>query len=384
MLAQDGCMATTITLDTLRELAAFRAERGCAISLFLNLDPTDAPTALDVATRVSSLLKDAQRHLPADLDHERREGVRADLERLERFLRSELDRDGASGYAVFADGLDEAWHTLPLIAPVADTARVGSEFHLAPLVPLLGRGEGALVVAVGRERGSLYRLQGGRLIQLADLSEEAPRRHDQGGWSQSRFQRGIDRLAHDHYRVIAEELARDFRTLGRPRIVGIASDDARAEFDAVLDADVAEAIVGWAQAEAHAGPARLEAAVAPLLERWQTEREIEVVERWREEIGRGARGTAGWEDTLEAASDARVELLLYREGANREAVCCPRCGRVQAVAANCPLDGEPMERRPDGLELAVRQTLAHGGALWAVVHRQDLEPVGGVGAILRF
>jgi peptide chain release factor subunit 1 len=377
-------MATTITLDTLRELAAFRAERGCAISLFLNLDPTDAPTALDVATRVSSLLKDAQRHLPADLDHERREGVRADFERLERFLRSELDRDGASGYAVFADGLDEAWHTLPLIAPVADTARVGREFHLAPLVPLLGRGEGALVVAVGRERGSLYRLQGGRLIQRADLSEEAPRRHDQGGWSQSRFQRGIDRLAHDHYRVIAEELARAFRALGRPRIVGVASDDARAEFDAAVDADVGEAIVGWAQAESHAGPAQLEAAVAPLLEGWQTEREIEVVERWREETGRGARGTAGWEDTLEAASDARVELLLYREGANREAVRCPRCGRVQAVAATCPLDGEPMERRHDGLELAVRQTLAHGGTLWAVLHRQDLEPVGGVGAILRF
>jgi hypothetical protein len=32
----------------------------------------------------------------------------------------------------------------------------------------------------------------------------------------------------------------------------------------------------------------------------------------------------------------------------------------------------------------VRLTLAHGGDVWAVEHRQDLEPVEGVGALLRF
>jgi hypothetical protein len=66
------------------------------------------------------------------------------------------------------------------------------------------------------------------------------------------------------------------------------------------------------------------------------------------------------------------------------AVRCPRCGRVQAEGDTCPLDGETLEASSQGLDLAVRQTLAHGGAVWAVRHRQDLEPVGGIGAILRF
>jgi hypothetical protein len=43
-----------------------------------------------------------------------------------------------------------------------------------------------------------------------------------------------------------------------------------------------------------------------------------------------------------------------------------------------------MERRDDGLDLAVHQTLAHGGTVWAVRQRQDLEPVEGIGALLRF
>ena len=46
-------MAETVTWDGLRELAEFRAESGCAISLYLNLDPSLSPTAGD-ATRISS------------------------------------------------------------------------------------------------------------------------------------------------------------------------------------------------------------------------------------------------------------------------------------------------------------------------------------------
>ncbi len=38
-------MAERVSWETLRRLASFRAQRGCAISLYLNLDPTIAATA---------------------------------------------------------------------------------------------------------------------------------------------------------------------------------------------------------------------------------------------------------------------------------------------------------------------------------------------------
>jgi hypothetical protein len=43
-----------------------------------------------------------------------------------------------------------------------------------------------------------------------------------------------------------------------------------------------------------------------------------------------------------------------------------------------------MEERQDGLDLAVHQTLAHGGTVLALSQRKDLEPVEGIGALLRF
>ena len=43
-----------------------------------------------------------------------------------------------------------------------------------------------------------------------------------------------------------------------------------------------------------------------------------------------------------------------------------------------------MEKRAEGLDLAVHRVLAHGGQVLALRHRRDLDPVGGIGALLRF
>ena len=40
--------------------------------------------------------------------------------------------------------------------------------------------------------------------------------------------------------------------------------------------------------------------------------------------------------------------------------------------------------RDDGLDLAVHQTVAHGGTVWAVTAHEDLGPVEGVAALLRY
>ena len=122
----------------------------------------------------------------------------------------------------------------------------------------------------------------------------------------------------------------------------------------------------------------------PVLEQWREHHETEVVERWKEEAGRNGRASSGWEQTLEAASDARVDCLLFQEGVEHAACVCPACGRVSVEGGRCPLDGTEMEKRDEGLDLAVHRVLAHGGQVLALRHRRDLDPVGGIGALLRF
>jgi peptide chain release factor subunit 1 len=380
-------VAASVTWDTLRQLAGFRAEKGCAISLYVDLDPSVSPTAADAATRVNSLLDEGAKSDGAsrgDLTHDQKQQLRADFDRIRDFFAEDFDRDGAHGFALFCAGLDNLWQPIPVSESVSDGVKVGRELHLSPLVPLVGRGEGAVVAMVTREQGRLYLLRGGRLDEVADLFEDLPRRHDQGGWSQARFQRHVDELARDHLKTVAEELDRQLRRLRFPQAVVICPDEMKSEFSDMLAGDARNAVVGWTTAEAHASAADLLEAALPVLEENRQRREADAVERWREEAGRNGRASSGWEQTLEAASDARVDCLLFDEGVNHPAAQCPACGRVSLNAGRCPLDGTQMEPKEDGLDLAVHQVLANGGNVLALRHSPDLQPVGGIGALLRY
>jgi peptide chain release factor subunit 1 len=377
-------VAGTVTWERLRELASFRAEKGCAISLFLNLDPSEVPTAADAQTRMNALLSAAEKADRSELTHDQRMGLKADFDRVASWFDNDFSREGVRGLAIFAAGVDNFWSTVSLPGPVADHVKVGREFYLAPLVPLVARADGTIVAVIGREQGQLFRLAAGRLQELADRFEEQPGQHDQGGWSQSRYQRHIDKLVQEHLKGVAEELDRSRKRMRAPKIVLVCPEEMRGEFTEELSKEARDALIGFAHAEAHARPAELLEAVTPILEEAQAKDERETIERWREEVGRNGRAASSWAQTLEAASDGRVEVLLFQEGADHEAFRCPACGRASLEGGSCPLDGTQLERHDAGLDLAVHQTLAHGGAVWVIRHHEDLAPVGGIGALLRY
>ncbi|TML15117.1 MAG: hypothetical protein E6G31_04130, partial [Actinobacteria bacterium] len=102
-------MAETVSWDGLRELAEFRAEKGCAISFYLDLDPRTAPTAGDAATRTNALLTDGERHAETNnrgLTHDQRVALKQDFARIREYFANEFQRNGAHGVAVFSAGMD--------------------------------------------------------------------------------------------------------------------------------------------------------------------------------------------------------------------------------------------------------------------------------------
>src|ERR687888_1804860 len=133
-------MAATVTWEGLRDLAVFRAEKGCAISFYLDLDPSVSPTAGAVDSRVNALLDEVVRSEMAtrgELTHEQKQGLRGDVGRLRAFFDEEFSREGSRGYAVFCGGLDNVWQSLALSERVPDLVKVGNGLYLAPLVPLV-------------------------------------------------------------------------------------------------------------------------------------------------------------------------------------------------------------------------------------------------------
>jgi peptide chain release factor subunit 1 len=376
-------MSITVTTSLLRDLAAFRAGNGCALSLYLNLDPSVSPTIPDVDAKFRALLNEAEK-LADDRAAERdcRVALRGDLERLRDWWDDDFDRDGVvHGLALFTSGADNFFLAVPLPAPIADAICLGDDLLVSPLVGRLGDVD-TMVAVVSREQGRIYRVRGGRLDEIVDESEEQPGQHDQGGWSQARYQRHIDHLVQQHLKTVGEAIERRSRGFRQLQLVVVAPEEMRTSFAARLSQEARDSIAGWASAEAHAGPAELLGVVAPVLAEAEARRAEDALARYQEEVGRGGRASAGWQDTLAAAADARVDILFFPEGANRELYQCPECRRAFVEDGTCPIDDLALVRKKDGVDIAIRHVLANGGQAMQV----GSGGLGGegIGALLRF
>jgi peptide chain release factor subunit 1 len=379
-------MATVVTEGLLRELAAFRAAGGCAISIYIDFDPSEVPTIPAEKTKFHARVDEAKKKADARARGRGRDcklALEADFERLRAWGDDEFDRDGARSLAVFASSADGLFRVVPLVEPVADGWEVGPELWIAPLAGQLGAGEGALVAVVSRERGTLFRLHDGRLEEIADETEEVPGQHDQGGWSQARYQRHIENIVLRHLKTVGEEIDKTVHNR-RPPLVMVAPEEMRGEIESTLSQETRESIIGWASAESHANEVELLAFVRPFLDEARAREDEATLERWLSERGRGGKAAAGWKQTLDAASDARIEVLLVAEGARHPAWSCPKCGRASADGGKCPLDDTKLEEREDAVDLAIHHTVLHGGTFTrfgagALNHDAD-----GIGAILRF
>jgi peptide chain release factor subunit 1 len=378
-------MATVVTEGLLRELAGFRAANGCAISIYVDFDPSEVPTVPAEKTKFHARVDEAKKlaHQRAqDRGRDCRFALEADFERIKAWGTDEFDRDGARSLAVFASSADDLFRIVPLIERVADGWEVGPELWIAPLAGQLGAGEGALVAVVSRERGLLYRLHEGRLQEIADDTTDVPGQHDQGGWSQARYQRHIENIVLRHLKTVGEEIDKTVHNR-RPHLIVVAPEELRSEIESALSHEARESIVGWATADAHASEVELLGVVHPLLDEVRAREDEAALERWEAARGRGERAAAGWKQTLEAANDGRVEVLLVGEGARHPAWSCPTCGRAWADGGKCPLDGTNLESRDDAVDLAIHHTVLHGGS-FVSLGAGALKDADGIGALLRY
>jgi hypothetical protein len=353
----------------LAELASFIAPgHAPATSLMLDLSADGE----DVASRVKTLLRTARlqaANVGGDLFqalvlHDR---ARLADQLLSRF--EELDLREARGLAAYAAG-GAYWRLLPLAAPLEDTVRLQPTLYLSPLVRLAAEAGGGVVAAVDRDGGRLYRPQAGTLVPIGELPAAEPAPPGSRGSEQ-------------RLREVADGLVQAVTATEAPWIA-VARSGAWKAIAPLLDRTAAKTLVEHIDSDPHRPVDELAERIAAPVAAADRKAELDGMDRWREEAGRGELAATGWDATLNAISDGRVEILWLAPGRRAAAYLCHRCGRLAAETGRCPTDAAPLRRYEDGTDQAVRSVYAQGGTVRPVRYSKDLDPVGGVGALLRF
>lgn len=359
--------------DTLRRLSTLETRGHPLLSVYLDLDATRFPTPASRDAELSALLSEAG----ADT---------ADADSIRELLRATPDLvRGARGLALFSSVDPGTLEAVALPVAVEPMSVVDVVPWLEPLAAMV-TSENWAVAVVSRRVARLFRGGPRSLVEFAGVEDDVHRRHAQGGWSQARFQRGIEEQVAQHVRRTAEWMLRAHRRHPFDHVVVVASDELWPEVEASLDPSLRERLAGHLALDLEHAPAEeIARAVAPVVDAAERERERELRARLDEALGTGGPAAAGLDEVLAMLEQQRVELLLLAEGASLTAALCPRCGRLSASeASNCPLDGEalaPVDATEHVVEIAARESVDV-----VVMHHEvaALRKRGSIAALLRW
>jgi hypothetical protein len=343
------------------------------------------------------------------------ESLTADMERLTTYLDEELD-PAAQGIVVIACQHQGVFEPVPLDVPVASGFTIGPIPSLRQLVRAADDYPPYAILAADQRDAFLWLMEGhtwDRGVQLEATGY--PRKQQQGGWSQRRYQSRADERVEAFARTIAEETRRAFEEVNAPvpyeYLVIAANEQMFTLLNAELHETIRERVLGQITLPIEANITELTAAAEPLVEEAERKREMEAVQAVRDGVGAGGKGVAGAVDTITALETGQVMTLVMNDDFSQPGwadYTLPLYG-VGSPPGEHPAGGDIANLMPTTVEdevvrLAlqlgaevqlVRSAVPVGAAEQEQIRDADeptprseaaraLDELGGIGAILRY
>jgi peptide chain release factor subunit 1 len=372
-----------IAKEQLRELARLRPEGHKVLSVYVNLDPSEFPTPRDRSVELQSLLDAVAGALRQDnLEHAQREELKADIERVRRYFTQEFDASGTRGVVIFSASGAGLFEVVRLPRPISSSVVIDDSPFIEPLTTLPGA-DGYCVLLINRQVARI--LVGGaeRMRELTSIVDDVHRWHDQGGWSQARYQRGIVKETRDHVKHAADELFRRFKAGTVQRLIIGTPDELRGEIEGHLHSYLRDRIAGWIDIDTRSSPDEVAKEATAVIERDEQERERQWLDRLQSELGRNARAVARLEETLNALNERRVEAILIQNGYRAPGWTTASADFLSTAPGSSPT-GEELQQRDDVIEPALESALEQAAEIVVVRHHPDLEALGSIAALLRY
>jgi peptide chain release factor subunit 1 len=373
---------TELDRPLLRKLAEWSSDGFPITSLYLSVDGRRFPRKADYEVRLDELLRSARTDAEA-MEREHKRSVEHDLERISSFIREGFERGSTRGLALFSSSGVGLWEELLLPRPVRDRAAVGAAVDVLPLEAMLETYDSMCTALVDYEKARVFLVELGRIEEQADVWDEVPGRHEQGGRAQMRMQRHVDDLRQKHLKHVAAVLFRLYRRRGFDHLVLAGSEEMLAD----LERDLHDYLRRRVRARMHLPiVASVETVLARSLaveEELERTRESEQVERLLS-MGRSGRAARGMRETLGALSDGRVGELLVSIDLSAPGWSCSACTRLSVDGGSCSACGADLEPSRDVVEETVARALRQGCRVETIVEEGAMDSLGGIGALLRF
>ena len=363
-----------------------RPERGRVLSVFLNLDPAEFASGGARSTAINSVLNEADREIEnlADVEHDELIALREDLDRVRSELeRSDLAVDGTQGLAIYACGAAGLFEVVRLPRPVETHAVVQPTASIQPLIRT-GHERHWCVLLANRRTARIFHGPASALQEVEHIEDDVHSQHDQGGWSQARFGRGVEKEKDDHLKHAADVVFDAHKRHGFDAVLLGCPDELTGSLESALHPYLRERIGGHLNIDVeNTTPDDVQRVAGEAILQHEQEYQRQLLERLDENLGRNTRAASGLRDVISAINEARVEVLLIREGLQEPGARDPNT-EMLAHRSAIGADGADLEPVDDVIEYCLHKAVEQSAEIVVLRDPQDLEEHGGIAALLRF
>lgn len=374
-----------LTREQIEVIGRVESDRFPIVSLYLDLprDRDESSVTIHLKNLISEVEEEASRYRG-----EARDSLERDVERIQRLVREEL-LSGARALAVFTSHGLGMWHTFRSYLPLPNRVRVGPRAYLKPLLRLFAYAGQYAAALVDKSRARLWAVSAEGARELASFEAPVPGKHDQGGWSQARFQRHHQDHVQRHLKETAEELLRrhqrdPFRALfisGPEPVIDQFAGMLHPYLKEILAGHLGLAVAGSAQ--------QVHQTVLERIVELERQEEGRLLDALRTQAGKGNLGVLGLEETLRALQQGQVRELLVDSGFRHPGARCAACRSLTLdTQGSCPYCGGRLEPLRDVVAEAVEEAFQQDARVHFLESdarkSSGLGELGHVGAILRF
>ena len=314
------------------------------------------------------------------------EGVETLWDRVQGWLASGYD-ESACGVVIHAEVGGDWFQALQTRAPLQNRLIVAPRPVVAPLAQALEGYRHYGVVLIDREHVRLLSVyQGTVLDEVERRGDPLPPPHDvqAGGYAQSRYQRRKLEETKHFFKDFAAEVEEFTRRYHPDDLVLLGTEENLSAFAEHLPDSILQRVVHTGPMWVDENAAEVIRQLEPLLKAEMERTQHEVVEQVRDRVVHDYMATAGFQGTLSALQEGRVDTLLLARDQRRDGVRCAQCGFVFARELEaCPYDGSTALTDVDVVEEMVRMAEGQGVTV-AYADPGEVADLKGAGALLRY
>jgi len=325
-----------------------------------------------------------------ELDSERpghpREAIGRAFQQVGDWLDSEYSEENR-GVVIYVEIGGDWFEAFQFPIAVQNRLVIADRPAIGPLVEVLESYHHHGVILLDRERVRILSVYLGTLLDEIEVAGDPyPTSHDvkPGGYSQMRYQRRkLEEMKH-FFREFSKEVEEFVRRYKPKDLILLGTEENVAKFREFLPASLNERVVFTGAMRVDESTAEIIHRVEPHVQAERERESREVLQILRERVGQDYLATAGFQSTLTALQEGKVDTLVIAQDQKREGARCTRCGFVFGRhVANCLYDGATTEGGIDIVEEVIRLAESQGADI-EFVAPGEVGDLAGVGALLRF